>query len=89
MKKIVAAKEAFKKAEGEYYRAAKRWGKVQAKALAEIADLERRISNLQDELSAFNPYVNQEESKQHWDEIPHAIHSLQVEVEKIKAQLNA
>lgn len=89
MKSIAAAKEAFKKAEKEYYATAQKWAKVQAEALSEIADLERKISSLQGELSACNPYASQEDSEQHWNELPHAIHNLQVEVERIKAQLNA
>lgn len=83
------AQEMVDDSEVSYNAAAEKWEKVEAKALAEIADLERRISNLQSELSACNPYASQEESEQHWNEIPHAIHSLQVKVERIKAQLNA
>lgn len=83
------AKEAFKAAEKEYHFAAKKWAKVQAKALAEIAKLEGQIDNLKQRQNSTNPYSSQEDSEEYWDEIPHAIHALEVKVEKIKAQLNA
>lgn len=69
--------------------ASENWEKVEAEALAEIADLQNKIKGLQRQLKEINPNASQEDSEQYWDEIPHAIHALQVKVAQIKAQLNA
>lgn len=85
MKSIEAAKAAFKEAENNYYKMAKLWAEIQDKALDRIAELEAEIKDLQQQQKETNPNASQEESEHYHDEI----HSLEVKVKQIKAQLDA